>query len=407
LGPDGKPVLGRGGKPVREKSDRYGKGLRYRVRYIAPDGRERSESFPDRAKKAADDFLTSVESDKLRGRYIDPAAGRTLFGPFAESWLRTHQMDESTREKVEGKVRKHIIPYFGRREIGSIRPSLVRDWDAELIDKRLMPGTRSVLFAHLSGILTAAVDDGLIAANPCSAKSVTKPRPGARKVVPWKIETVTAIRASLPLRYRPVVDFGAGCGARQGEIFGISPEDLDIDGGWLNIRRQVKRVRGKAVFGLPKNDKERQTPLPHAVVRSVESYLEDFDAIPVTLPWEDPARGELVTVRLLFTTVRGNPIDADTFNTWSWHRALRWVGITPTRDTGVHALRHFFASTLLDAGETIKAIAEWLGHADPAFTLRTYTHLMTSSQGRARSAIDELLGGLTGPDGPGTAQTHD
>jgi integrase len=104
------------------------------------------------------------------------------------------------------------------------------------------------------------------------------------------------------------------------------------------------------------------------------------------------------------TSPRGNAVDADTFNTWAWHPALIRVGITPSRATGMHALRHFFASALLDAGESIKAIAEWLGHADPAFTLRVYTHLMMSSQGRARQAIDALY---EGPDGPETAQTHE
>ncbi|MFS8099383.1 tyrosine-type recombinase/integrase [Lentzea alba] len=50
----------------------------------------------------------------------------------------------------------------------------------------------------------------------------------------------------------------------------------------------------------------------------------------------------------------------------------------------MHALRHFYASVLLDAGESIKALAEWLGHADPAFTMRVYTHLLPSSSDRTR-----------------------
>jgi site-specific recombinase XerC len=37
---------------------------------------------------------------------------------------------------------------------------------------------------------------------------------------------------------------------------------------------------------------------------------------------------------------------------------------------GMHALRHFYASALLDAGESIKAVSEWLGHENVAFTLR-------------------------------------
>ena len=246
-----KTVKGPDDKNRRVKTERFGAGKRYRVRYLAPDGRELSKSFPDRAKRAAEDFLTDMESDKRRGTFIDPAAGRTPFRPFAEAWLRTHQFDESTRQSTEGRVRNHVIPFFGDRAMATIKPSTVREWDASLVGV-LAVSTRSVVFAHLSAILTAAVDDGLIAKNPCSAKSVAKPRPVPRKVVPWKIDTIVAIRAGLPRRYRLALDVGAGCGARQGEIFGLSPDDVDFDGGWLHIRRQVKRVRGRAVFGLPK-----------------------------------------------------------------------------------------------------------------------------------------------------------
>ncbi|WP_206641311.1 tyrosine-type recombinase/integrase [Nonomuraea polychroma] len=62
----------------------------------------------------------------------------------------------------------------------------------------------------------------------------------------------------------------------------------------------------------------------------------------------------------------------------------------------MHALRHYFASVLLDAGESVKALAEYLGHQDPGYTLRTYTHLMPGSDGRTRKAIDAAFR----PEGP-------
>jgi integrase len=62
------------------------------------------------------------------------------------------------------------------------------------------------------------------------------------------------------------------------------------------------------------------------------------------------------------------------------------------RADGVHALRHFYASTLLAQGVSIKELAEYLGHSDPGFTLRTYTHLVPSSYERARLAIDSVFG---------------
>lgn len=59
---------------------------------------------------------------------------------------------------------------------------------------------------------------------------------------------------------------------------------------------------------------------------------------------------------------------------------LRAADVATMRDNGMHALRHFYASVLLDAGENIKALSEYLGHHDPGFTLRTYTHLMPASK---------------------------
>ena len=46
----------------------------------------------------------------------------------------------------------------------------------------------------------------------------------------------------------------------------------------------------------------------------------------------------------------------------------------------------------LHEGETIKAVSEYLGHADPGFTLRTYTHLMEGSAERTKRAIDSVFG---------------
>ena len=62
----------------------------------------------------------------------------------------------------------------------------------------------------------------------------------------------------------------------------------------------------------------------------------------------------------------------------------------------MHAPRHFYASVLLDAGESIKALAEYLGHSDPGLTLKVYAHHMPSSRKRARRALGQALR----PQGP-------
>jgi site-specific recombinase XerD len=93
---------------------------------------------------------------------------------------------------------------------------------------------------------------------------------------------------------------------------------------------------------------------------------------------------------LVFTTPRRNALNRTSFNDDAWHHAVT-AGLEQTRATEMHALRHYFASVLLDKGGSIKAVAEYLGHSDPAFTLRTYTHLMPTSAHRARRAFDDLL----------------
>jgi integrase len=60
---------------------------------------------------------------------------------------------------------------------------------------------------------------------------------------------------------------------------------------------------------------------------------------------------------------------------------------------GIHQLRHYFASVML-GGVSIKELARYLGHADPAFSLRVYGHLLPSSHGRAHAVINDRFSHL-------------
>ncbi|WP_329592821.1 integrase [Streptomyces sp. NBC_01362] len=119
--------------------------------------------------------------------------------------------------------------------------------------------------------------------------------------------------------------------------------------------------------------------------------------VAVTLPWARPD-GKPVTKRLLFVRPDGKgAVRRTDFNTRLWKSALVAAGVIPpaepgkrhtaAREHGMHALRLFYASVLLDAGENIKALS-------------------TSSEGRARVAMDKVyLGRPSGLDGPQTAQS--
>ena len=133
-------------------------------------------------------------------------------------------------------------------------------------------------------------------------------------------------------------------------------------------------------------------PLPESVALRLAAHLEAWPTVAVTLPWREPG-GRPETARLLFTTRERTALARTYVNRHVWKPALDQAGVPTTRDNGMHAARHYYASALLEDGVNVRALAEYLGHNDPGFTLRVYAHLMPSSEGRARAAVDRALGG--------------
>ncbi|MBO0652807.1 site-specific integrase [Streptomyces triculaminicus] len=391
-----KTETGSGGKPRRVKTERHGTGMRYRARYVAPDGTEKSKSFPDGQKRLADQWLAHIEADMSRGQYVDPQLGRTTFQQYAEKWLPTAANDPNTEASMASQLRLHAFPYLGSRPLGSFQPEHIRDWVKRMEQNGVAGAYARTIYSNVRSALSAAVDDGYLPRNPCSARSVKAPTVERKRVVPWSPERVFAVRAALPERYQAMVDLGAGCGPRQGEILGVAEDAIDFDTNTLHIVQQLKLSRSRPVFAPPKGSKLRDVPLPGPVADALRAHLKRFPPVEITLPWKT-ASGPLVTKRLIFTGPMGGQVWRTSLNDDAWKPALAAAGVIPpaekgdsyaaAREHGMHALRHFYASALLDAGESIKALAEYLGHSDPALTLRVYAHLMPGSQERARRAI--------------------
>ncbi|WP_024762005.1 tyrosine-type recombinase/integrase [Streptomyces exfoliatus] len=396
-----KTEIGPDGKSRRVKSDRYGTGLRYRARYIGPDGTEQSQSFPDREKGRAEKWLTRIKADMDSGQFFDPKAGRLTFREYAEKWLGGLTTDVVSQEAVKRRIRLHAVPHLGARPMGSFKPEHVRAWLSKLTTTLPNATYRRAIYDSVSSLFNAAVDDGVIRSNPCHAQSVKAPEPDPRLVQPWPEKRVFAVRAGLPDRYAATVDAGGGCGLRQGEIFGLDQENIDFATGWLYVRQQVKRVGGTLVFAPPKRGKLRDVPLSPVTASALRAHMDRFPSIEVKLPWKTPD-GPLVARQLVFTSAVGNAIWRSYFDDHVWKPALASAGVIPDREKGkryaaapgdgMHALRHFYASVLLDGGESIKALSVYLGHSDPGFTLRIYTHLMPSSEQRTREAVSAVFG---------------
>jgi integrase len=381
----------------RVKTGLYGKGMRYKVRYLDPDGRELSKMYPDRQLSAAKAFLHDIESAKQQGTYLNPNAGKVTFQDYAKEWFKGQAFKSTTRSNVPSRLKNQVYPFLGTTELGSITPTTIRNWIRWMMDRGTAPSYRHVCFVHVSAILSAAVDDKKIATNPCKARSVTKPQPGLSKVVPWSDARLKAVWLALPPRVAITVPLGAGGGLRQGEMFGLSPDDIDREAMVIHVVRQVQQVDSRLIFCLPKREKIRDVPLSDSVLKELDGYQAMFPPAAVTLPWEEPD-GTPTTVNLIMSDDENRAWWRQTFNSEYWRPVLERAGVVnATRADGTHALRHYYASALLDGGESIKALSEYLGHSDPGFTLRTYTHLMPSSHERTRRVIDARLGPLSRP----------
>lgn len=385
-GPDGKPAKRRtarhpasGGNP---------NARRWRSRYLDPDGRERSRSFS--TKVMAEKFLTEVEHSKLAGSYRDPDAGRVTLRKYAAGWAEGYPADSSRGETIRRHLGNHILPKLGAVTLAQLaaRPSMIQQW---LTGLQLADAGASQVAIVLSSILNAAVDDELIGRNPCTVKSVRMPSQPHRKVTPWTAAQIAAIRAGLPVRWQAVADCGAGLGLRQGECFGLAADAAGFLQRSVHVTRQVKRVNGRLWFALPKGGKEREVPLAGEVSLRLAAHMQAYPPAEVTLPWNEPGskrHGEMVTAALLFTARKGGAVNASTFNTTAWRPARESAGLA---SGGLHQLRHYYASVLLAGGVDIKALSEYLGHADATVTLRVYAHLMPSAEGRALRAVEDAL----------------
>jgi integrase len=390
-----------------QPTSRHGHGKRYKARWTDLDGRERSKSFPDRRKGDAERFLVEVEHSLNVGTYLDPDAGRVTLRRKAGEWLGSRTGDPTTNNLIRQRVNKHIVPALGDRRLDQLArsPSIVQAWVAGL---EVAPSYARQLLGHLSAIMDTAVADSIIPRNPCRDVTVRPPRAVRRKVVPLAASQAAAVRAALPPRFRAMCDCGTDLGLRQGECFGLAVEDIDFLRRVVHVRTQVKMANGtRPIFALPKGGKTRDVPLPHSAAVALAEHIRLFPPREITLPWR-AVGGKPATRQLVFTGVRGRAVDRWSFNRDAWKPALRAARLPVARETGMHVLRHTFASSLLRGKIDVRRLAEWLGHSTPAITLATYSHLMPGTADKDLADIEAALAAreqdvASTPPGPLTA----
>jgi site-specific recombinase XerD len=231
----------------------------------------------------------------------------------------------------------------------------LRRYAAGLAERGIAPATIARRLAALRGLFRTQVEAGARIDNP--AELLSSPKRAQRLPHVLKTTEVDALLESIPagtpleLRDRALFELAYACGLRAEELVSLDLESLDFDA-------ESVRVEGKG-------GKTRLVPLGEHARHALERYLARARPLLETEAG-DPA---------LFLSKSGRRLSTSDVR----RRLNGWVRRAVARSPGLarahpHALRHSFATHLLDGGADLRAIQELLGHATIS-TTQVYTRV--------------------------------
>lgn len=239
------------------------------------------------------------------------------------------------------------------RGLDGVDRPLFRRFVASLTTAGYAPRSVSRKAASVRAFLSDCTKRGLISANPAQ----TVPGPKRPRTLPRGMSQHALLRAldgldgedAVAVRDKALLELLYGSGLRVAEVTSLTVGDVGTD--------RFVRVTGKG-------SKERVVPLGNTARRALHRYVSE-------------ARPKLVQAKAgdaLWVGVRGGRLD---------ERGVRRV-VRSRLGTFPHALRHSFATHLLEGGADLRTVQELLGHVDLG-TTQTYTAV---SRSHLRSAYD-------------------
>lgn len=349
--------------------ERRGKA-RWRARYRGPDGRERSKTF--RRRIDADRYLVNIDFQRARGQWVAPELGRTTLSEF---WVRFKPSLElslrpTTLDLYSGHWRKHIAPALGSCPLARITRLEIEEFVLRMNECGVGKPTIRAVLSLLHRILSAAVSNDFIAANPCAR--IPLPALEQREARFLSMEEVHRLQEATPNRSRAVIAIAALGGLRFGEIAALREHRIDLQRGQIRIEDALVEVNGTLVLGPPKNKQQRSVSLPSKVMDLISTTMRLF-----------PPNAD----GYLFTAEDGGLMRRSNFRKRVWIPAVKKADLGKLR---FHDLRHTAAALAIAAGAHPKALQARLGHSSIAVTLDRYGHLFEGLDFEIARGLDRL-----------------
>ena len=366
-------------------------GTRWRCSVRRSDG-----SFTSKrgftSKKAALDARRRLTEKQERGEVRHT---KETFGAFWSRWLdrRKPYLEDGTWQAYERDGRLRLVPGLGEVPLGRLDVEHVRglmdEWVEAMEADELAAKTINNSLGTLVVCLNAAVEDGLMVANP--ALRVKRLPPGHSEREYLRLHEIPIYLDSCSAVYRPLAEVLIGSGLRISEALALKVSDLELEakGGVI----VVYRSRKKNSVGSTKSDRFRSVEIGQGLSGVLRDHLARG---------AEMAAGEQGQAHVFVMPVRarksdrgrwegngdGEPMDRTTVSR-DWHKAaLRDAAL---RDMPLHALRHTAAGAWLAAGNSLMYVQRQLGHADIGTTERYYGHLERHVLAAGAIATEEAI----------------
>lgn len=356
------------------------------VKYPDPDKpgkwKQRSAAFARKAE--AQQWVDSTLAEHRSTPNYHPPSDVTV-GKYMIRWLEgiSSRVRPSTLRSYR-QMAQHVIHALGDRPLVSLTPMDLQSLYGRL-GETLSPRTVSYVHAVTRHALQDAEDWNIIPTNPVRK---AKPPRGAPKElkIPTPIEAQQWLRAVEGDRLYALWAWLTLTGTRRGEALGLMWQDIDWDKSTVSIRRALTGVGKAKVLGPVKTTQGvRSLAISSHLVNILRTHAnqQDMDRLAQDSTW--PNTG------LVFTTRKGAALDPR-YVLRRFKQLLAKAGLPTTYR--IHDLRHGMASYWLANGVPVKVVSERLGHANVAFTLQVYGHVLPNQQAVAAQTMDEELLGF-------------